>query len=231
MSRTVLPAENCVFRLDHKYGFNQQFPMTFNDVGLSEDGFEFNGSSSHAQTRLPNANISNGLTAELIFNWDGYNSQPANMLFNCGTGHGQYAGNFELIIDPDNILRFRAFNSTSNGIGFEIQTNQLYFVVVEYHIDGTLILHVNNQKIDGKIIADANSSLNDVIFDVGKSFDSAYYFNGTIKNVSIYNRALTAQEVADRYNQSTFLFLNNTPTPTQQAYLDWQNSRVIGRSR
>jgi hypothetical protein len=57
------------------------------------------------------------------------------------------------------------------------------------------------------------------------------YFNGTIKHVSIYNRALTPQEVADRYNQSTFLFLNNTPTPTQQAYLDWQDSRIIGRSR
>jgi len=51
----------------------------------------------------------------------------------------------------------------------------------------------------------------------------------SIKSVDLYDKILTEQEIADRYNQSTFQFLNDTPTPTQQNYIDFWDNRKIGR--
>lgn len=46
MTRNTIPAEDCVFRLDYRDKFRRAFPMTFNNVGLSEDGFVFDGIES-----------------------------------------------------------------------------------------------------------------------------------------------------------------------------------------
>lgn len=35
----VLPYEDCVFRLDYKDKWNQQFGVTYEDVGLTDEGF------------------------------------------------------------------------------------------------------------------------------------------------------------------------------------------------
>jgi len=142
MPRSVLPSEDCVFRLDSQYGFNQAFPMTFNNVGLSDDGFE-----------------TGSVTAPFF-------EEPVFMYI-------EYDDTYLAEEHPD-------------SLGIVIYTN-------------------------GEITIDCSVNI--------------------IKCVDIYSRILTAQEIADRYNKVTFQFLNDVPTPTQQKYLDWQNSRVIGRSR
>jgi hypothetical protein len=142
MPRTTIPSESCTFRLDSNYGFCQQFPMTFNGVGLSDNGFETGNITGHI------------------------NEQPT----------------FVYIEYDDTYLA----EEYPDSLGIVTYTN-------------------------GGITIDCSSNI--------------------IKCVDIYDKILTEQEIADRCNQSTFLFLNDTPTPTQQAYLDWQNSRIIGRSR
>jgi hypothetical protein len=95
--------------------------------------------------------------------------------------------------------------------------------------NGTAYTYLNGELFD------SNDTVGDIIdipsFDIGNQLDLTRAFGGIIHSISIYNRALTPQEVSDRYNDVTFQFLNDTPTPTQQAYLDWQDSRIIGRSR
>jgi hypothetical protein len=142
MPRSVLPSEDCVFRLDSQYGFNQAFPMTFNNVGLSDDGFE-----------------TGSVTAPFF-------EEP--------------------------VFMYIEYDDT--------------YLAEEYPDSQSIVTYT-----DGEITIDCSVNV--------------------IKCVDIYSRILTAHEIADRNNNVTFQFLNDVPTPTQQKYLDWQNSRVIGRSR
>lgn len=50
-----------------------------------------------------------------------------------------------------------------------------------------------------------------------------------VKRVSVYSRELSVQEVADIKADLTFQFKNETPTTTQQAYIDWEDGLTYGR--
>ena len=231
MPRLTLPSESCCFRLDSDYGYRQQFPMTFNDVGLSDDGFEFNGESSYI--RVPHQKsisfgINDSFTVSCSFIFDG-NTDKALRLYRKGSNY--YL--FTTYTGEDVIFYTYDGTTTSGGRIDGIGDGHIHNVtVVVDRYNGKVLLYLDGIH-DGTswTLPDVGDTSSPYDLYIGSDGGDSLFFNGTIKHVSIYNRALTAQEVADRYNQSTFLFLNNTPTPTQQAYLDWQNSRIIGRSR
>jgi len=208
MPRSVLPSGDCVFRLDSEYGFNQAFPMTFNDVGLSDDGFEFDGESSYVRlSGVPY--YPDESTVIISFNSDlgnwktGIRHSSANILFISHVGKPMVHIN----------------SSYNYGSPWDMGDNHL-------------AITFKNDEWKMYQNSELTKTFSEPYFDSPPSFigkTDNYYFNGTIKHVSIYNRALTAQEVADRYNEVTFQFLNDTPTPTQQNYLDFWDNRKIGR--
>jgi hypothetical protein len=199
MPRSVLPSEDCVFRLDHRYGFNQAYPMTFNNVGLSEDGFEFNDESSiiHVENPLP-LGSENVATVELDITYDNIG----------GNGYGR-------IINDSRGINYFALYGRTDGTSLTIRTydNIIYSVIGILTLgtrmkitivfdNGTAYTYLNGELFD------SNDTVGDIIdipsFDIGNQLDLTRAFGGIIHSISIYNRALTPQEVADRYNEVTF---------------------------
>jgi hypothetical protein len=213
--------------------------MTFNDVGLSEDGFEFNGSSSLlfgelCATIFGKKNITE-LSIEITLNLD---YQPLS------------ANDYRCVIFSISKTMSNALPDSRDEISLyarqgNIQTNILgsHVVVCDYSTDKTYIIitfdngiasvyHNNSEVYQGDV--GSNTLVLDDIQQlvIGSQDDRNPYpliTKGTIPKFSIYNRALTEKEISDRYHKSTFLFLNDTPTPTQQEYIDWQNGLKIGR--
>jgi hypothetical protein len=207
--------------------------MTFNDVGLSDDGFVCPNTTEHIIS--DNIKFENGepFTFECLVQWIG-NDSPSFYVLPFGN-----------VYDVKSTLYF--YDPNSNKMRFRSDTNVNITIPNSHPLDVGLfdgsqhhVVYVIESNGDISVYIDAvqngdTVNINDTSFifnGYGDGYGAdTYVWQGYIKYVSIYNRTLTAQEVADRYNQSTFLFLNNTPTPTQQAYLDWQDSRIIGRSR
>jgi len=228
MPRTVLPVENCVFRLDSKYGFNQQFPMTFNDVELSEDGFEFDGINSWISfPSIPTRMWDMTIHLRMIWNGNGNDNDSLQQII----GNNDRYNEWIAIQEIDNGYTYMEDGMNSNAYQLDTYTLRIDVGVI---YDIFISLGENNYKVllNGEFVRETEKAdrYNFNINAIGGRPDDRR-FEGIISLVEIYYRAYTVQEMKDRYNQSTFLFLNNTPTPTQQAYLDWQNSRIIGRSR
>lgn len=198
MSRSVLPSENCVFRLDSDYKFNQAFPMTFADVDLSDDGFEFNGSNSISLPADKRLELTTPFSIEVIIN-------PATNVHNDHI----FTRGFDIFarIEEYGIVSIGIYDGAATkytkSVTSIISTGSSYHVV--YVWDGSKILiYVNGQEVSYSV-QDAISSIDIRSMDlfVGKRSDG-YGFDGTIPHVSIYSCALTAQEASDRYNKVTF---------------------------
>ncbi len=102
-----------------------------------------------------------------------------------------------------------------------IQPNQFRFVVVTY--DGnTLSFYVNGKKIsETQVKATINSETSPIY--IGADFPGgANYYQGTIDEVRIYNRALTDFEVQELYQDVVGRgYLNVTSTPSgAEVYID-----------
>ncbi|MEM1971239.1 MAG: LamG domain-containing protein, partial [Candidatus Anstonellales archaeon] len=96
---------------------------------------------------------------------------------------------------------------------------QWHYAVVTY--DGsTLNLYVDGSLVATRTNITAIPHTSNTPLVIGKdSNDSKRYFRGDIDEVRIYNRALTAQEVSDAYNNGVFsnngLLISATFTPPQ----------------
>jgi hypothetical protein len=198
--------------------------MTFNDVGLSDDGFEFNGSSSYISSNILNGiNKSNSFTCEIIFNAVTNNDKEL-LVSHVTSPNDVFGTSFKT-----GVLSTGMYNGSRYiyCVSDTINTNKEYDVISIF--DGnSLTKYIYNEIVDGVICPNLDSQLIGLYIG-GHPSASERCFSGTIKHVSIYNRALTPQEVADRYNEVTFQFLNDTPTPTQQNYIDFLDNRKIGR--
>jgi hypothetical protein len=225
MTRSVLPAEDCVFRLDSAFGYRQQFPMTFNDVGLSKDGFKFNGSSSHIKANKDVWMRTPAYTVEAII-------KPDFLSENDYVGIVNFSSNDRriLVSNSGNLLSQNKFVSGDIDMGasvFDTSKSDIYHVVVSINSE-FIKMYVDDELIS---TTETNSEIltygNDLY--IGWGHETIYHYSGNILTVSIYSRALTAQEVSDRYRKLTFQFKNETSTPTQQKYIDMWDNRTIGR--
>lgn len=198
MPRSTLPSEDCVFRLNSGNGYRSEFPVTYNDVGLSSDGFEFDGSNS---------------------------------VIDCGSLPNTTAISVESIITPSDIDGFKHIISKYGGSGFQQFTfaqngSLLYFYInsgsssnrILYDFEEVKTMHVictfdsltNEQKmyVNGSLVAEQTLDVDlinpDINLYIGSSVEFDLKFGGIIPFVSIYKKALTAQEAIDRYNKVTF---------------------------
>jgi hypothetical protein len=228
MPRSVLPSEDCVFRLDHRYGFNQAFPMTFNNVGLSDDGFEFDGEGSYIDCGNDSSlSISNEISISVTFTTTNSSSDEIGLVGKRNGDGLEIPFAVELV---SGIPRFSFYNSSFiyvDGMN-DLRDGQQHTILFTYDSNKISVYEDGiNTSNKNETLPMVQNNYDVVIGSRGKG--SAVRYNDSIKHVSIYNRALTAQEVADRYNEVTFQFLNDTPTPTQQNYLDFWDNRKIGR--
>jgi hypothetical protein len=210
MPRSTLPAENCIFRLDSRLGFRQQFPMTFNDVGLSEDGFEFNGENGYIKCSHK-LNKYEELTVEIDLNPDTIDS--VSRIFNIGDIlAASSTKGVEIAIDNSERLGFysNGDNNNSDLLYTNLETSPITAHYVVTKTQQTVYINGEFYKQDDMDIGDFSTDYD--LYIGTRINDAGQYYDGTIKHVSIYNRALTPQEISDRYNQVTFI--DDAPTLT-----------------
>ncbi len=94
--------------------------------------------------------------------------------------------------------------SIDNSNGPIIPLNVWSHIVVRY--DGSKIDYFLNTVSEGGIPASGSIALNANSFMIGNTNDRAYFFNGSIDDVRIYNRALSAGEIQALYQRRKYTY-------------------------
>lgn len=110
-------------------------------------------------------------------------------------------------VEGDGDLRIDTGSKTKRG-STDVDDGQWHFVTVAWEDDGTPTLGDARLYVDG--IEEEYTKTADTTFDtdasgsvyIGYSPKGGNYFDGTIDEISIYSRALSAQDVAELYAQS-----------------------------
>ena len=98
-----------------------------------------------------------------------------------------------------------------DGVDKLVLGNTLLSAGVWYHITGTydgseLNLFINGRADKTPTVATGDITTNAEPLTLGSFRGAAFYFNGTIDNVKIYNRALTASEIKYSYLEPYAMF-------------------------
>jgi len=159
----------------------------------------FNGSSDYITT--PMTNFPTGAaerSASLWIKWDG--STSYSVIF----GYGDDAAGIKLFgafLDPTgNLYCWNDYQNPANNYdtGIDIAIGDWTHIVLTY--DGT---NVRAYK-DGALVDTTAKALDTVLEEstIGKNiWDGLHHFAGSIDNVMIFNRALTAEEIEFLYNE------------------------------
>jgi hypothetical protein len=116
-----------------------------------------------------------------------------------GMAGANYAGNYEFVIEPPGRVEF--LHQTGSGIAFSYYfSNTRPSTGIWHHVAVTLGNKQVNFYIDGLPDGTFAQSgtfgiLNNEPVRIGTRKDGAAYFNGSIDDVRIYNRALSADEI------------------------------------
>jgi hypothetical protein len=175
--------------------------MTFNNVGLSEDGFEFvDGSridTAFKNTPYPEITLEAVIIPTIV---DG----SFQMFFGNYSGSGQYVNMY-----VDSLKKIRIQTRDKNDVTTFVQSDFSIEAGIEYHVMGvidndSMYMYLNGEKQVDIVIVEIQQYSTNPMFLGAQNSPTAYQFYGNMKLASIYNRALTAQEVTDRYNEVTF---------------------------
>jgi hypothetical protein len=162
--------------------------------GISGYALEFDGNGHH-YVETPSPDFSTGMLTVSVFVY--FNEVP-NPLFdysNAIIAQDQYTRVFQLVVSNGRFCWHQMDGTIeSDLLGTDpIEAKKWYHVVATY--DGTFhTLYVNgslNTQLEGTI--DFNNA---VPINIGRVNWDEFYFNGIIDEVSIYNRALSGEEIA-----------------------------------
>jgi hypothetical protein len=120
---------------------------------------------------------------------------------------GKYRG------DPPQTESYELLFSTSAGIRFHVNassidyndstTTGVWYNVVGTYNGTTAKIYLNSSEVSS---GNRTAGVNSVNFRIGASARGANYNNGNIAQVSIYNRALTEQEIQQNFNTTRSRF-------------------------
>lgn len=166
--------------------------------GMVGQAFSFNGTSSYVVTPLATA-ATDSVTLDAWVKWSGPNAATARQLI-------LYNGNYDsagygLFAENDGTLLLLVGHGTSEALPTNVVLSQgSWQHVVAVRSGGTWSVYLNGQAqsiVSGNISASPNVPTTNTI--IGGA-NGQNYFNGLIDEVEIFNRALTADDIASIYN-------------------------------
>jgi hypothetical protein len=175
--------------------------MTFNNVGLSDDGFEFDGESSYIEFDGTFFDM-NGVTLDVMFKWKGNYTVLQQIVGTDNRFHEWLAiqNDSGYIYFEDGINSNPYQFGTEDDVSLEVQENEWYNLTLTSW-EGAYQSYMNGVPT----VSDDKSEQGSFVMNAIGGLPDDRRFYGTIKHVSIYNRALTPQEISDRYQRSTYL--------------------------
>ena len=170
-------------------------------VGYSGSNFgslTFDGTDDYVQKTSATANLSAGVTIEVIFKSTDMNSRAQGIIqFN---GANNFIDFYAL---GNGKLRWETFHPVGRGVQIlspAALSNNTWYHAVGTYVSGVSVLYINgNSVISG---TDAGGTGNFSSSYTGNIIIGQYagYLSGNISKVSIYNRALSAAEIQQNYN-------------------------------
>lgn len=162
------------------------------------DGAYFDGVSSYAD--LSDKNLPMGNSARSISLWF-YKTSKQNEYTNLvryGTEYSNYS--YSIGIDDSGCIETYGCNNTLVYNNEPITLGKWYHVVITFDTDYTEKCYLNGSWIGNQ----THSNINTVsgVLSLANWY-GVEWFQGNIKNLLVYNRALTAEEVTTLYNKGT----------------------------
>ena len=118
-------------------------------------------------------------------------------------GESQFGNDFDLQIDPDNLLKFftEAGAHVTNPVAFtDADLNQWHMVTGTFTANTTRSLYLDGNLVDTNV--PGGHSVNSAPFTMGESaVFTGRFFGGRLDEVAVFDRELSATEVADLYAQ------------------------------
>ena len=108
------------------------------------------------------------------------------------------------------------------------QTNKWEFVGITYNGVDTINYYLNGEYMDSKHPS-GSIATNDKVLTIAKqAFSTSGWFNGTIDEVHIYNRALSEEEISDLYNNYGYTTPNYPNKVLVRKYTEPEPVAIVG---
>jgi hypothetical protein len=141
-----------------------------------------------------------------IEGWCYLNQTNIICMFVTQYNNGSDAGRFLCFFGNDGTIRMHDGNGVMTGTTPSYSANQWYYVAFQRDSSNLCNIFVNSVKqTTGDTKTTTLENTNTIIGSRG-SAQSGTYFKGNIAQVSIYNRALTAQEIQQNFNATRSRF-------------------------
>jgi len=141
-----------------------------------------------------------------IEGWCYLNQTNINCMFVTQYNNSSDAGRFLCFFGNDGVIRMHDSNGVMTGTTPSYSANQWYYVAFQRDSSNLCNIFVNSVKqTTGDTKTTTLENTNTIIGSRG-SAQSGTYFKGNIAQVSIYNRALTAQEIQQNFNATRSRF-------------------------
>ena len=209
------------FDANNANDYNRNFNGTVNGAtwtasGKYGGGFEFDGLNDYINiSRSPYLNLtSSNMSINLWYKVQNDSITQKIMVSNADNLLSIGSGGYHVWIDESMKPSFtvgQKGDTKDRTVTSSIYNNNDWHMVTAIFDSGTgLYLYVDgvmdNATYSGDVITDITniaSAFPTVIGEFGSVAEDALYFNGTLDEVRIYNRTLTAQEISSLYNTST----------------------------
>jgi hypothetical protein len=123
---------------------------------------------------------------------------------------------YYLLFRNNGKVSFGLVNESGLGIG-SATTTTVFDIGSWYHIvgvvdrDGNISIYVNGVQEAMNVLGSGNiTPVGDTKLSIGRKTTNGFYLNGTIDEIAIYNRSLTASEVQALYNAGKAKFIEYT---------------------
>jgi len=121
---------------------------------------------------------------------------------------GTYFGYGLWIAPTTNLLQFKQYGTTVNSVAYYATPFNTWVHAVGVMNTTDITLYLNGTKVDSRPLVEITNSR--YIQTIGKDPPTNHqYFNGTIDEVLVFNRALSDQEVLALYNTAVNQYFNN----------------------
>jgi hypothetical protein len=164
----------------------------------------FDGTDDHVLVNT-SASIPYGASARTVSIWFYTNAttwqNDANILFMYGTGNAGSAFGIDFDVYP--AMQFFTWGGAGRDLTFSTTYSQVGWknITVTYNGSTTIFIYENGVFTQTLTLASACNTTSSPIY-IGAANTSALssYYDGSISQVQIYNRALTATEIQQNFN-------------------------------
>ena len=189
------------------YSYNNNYGTIYGATQQS-DGLIFDGIDDYVDAGLSNHNFKNAISLVVRFKLHAKDkSYSQNVFGNWESGGGG------IYVNKDNYI----YSSLYINGGYQtltapqaVELNKFYTVVLTF--DGTNVKLYVNGTLENVVTAAGNIGISAVPFAIGTNINASSkidYGNITVSDVSVYNKALSDEEVKTNFSNNVYLIKNN----------------------